>query len=42
MADCGMDADVMDVGPGDYFGTGRINDEGQGHFLVTHHWDVRA
>ena len=41
IADWVMHAAVMDVEPGDYFGTGRMNDEGQGHFLVTHHWDVR-
>jgi hypothetical protein len=33
-----MHAAVMDVEPGDYFGTGRGNNEGQGHFLVAHGW----
>jgi hypothetical protein len=33
-----MHAAVMDVEPGDYFGTGRGNNEGQGHFLVAHEW----
>ena len=42
VADWVMHAAVMDVEPGDYFGTGRMNDEGQGHFLVTHNWDVQA
>jgi len=42
VADWVMHAAVMEVEPGDFFGTGRMNDEGQGHFLVTHNWDVQA
>ena len=38
IADWVMHAGVMDVEPGDFFGTGRVNDEGQGHFLVAHEW----
>jgi len=40
IADWVMHAAVMEVEPGDYFGTGRMNDEGQGSFLVPHAWDV--
>ncbi len=39
IADWVMHAGVMEVEPGDYFGTGRANDEGQGHFVVDHTWD---
>jgi lipopolysaccharide transport system ATP-binding protein len=38
VADWVMHAGVMDVEPGDFFGTGRMNEEGQGHFLVDHQW----
>jgi lipopolysaccharide transport system ATP-binding protein len=38
LADWVMHAGVMDVEPGDFFGTGRMNEEGQGHFLVEHQW----
>lgn len=39
-ADWVMHAGVMEVEPGDFFGTGRLNDEGQGHFLMQHAWDA--
>jgi lipopolysaccharide transport system ATP-binding protein len=39
VADWVMHAGVMDVEPGDFFGTGRMNEEGQGHFLVAHEWE---
>ncbi|MBI3568269.1 MAG: ABC transporter ATP-binding protein [Gemmatimonadetes bacterium] len=42
IADWVMHAGSIDVEPGDYFGTGRTNFEGQGHFLVTHAWDVEG
>ena len=38
VADWVMHAGVMEVEPGDFFGTGRMNEEGQGHFLVAHRW----
>jgi lipopolysaccharide transport system ATP-binding protein len=40
IADWVMHAATLEVEPGDYFGTGRANDEGQGHFLVDHAWSV--
>jgi lipopolysaccharide transport system ATP-binding protein len=40
IADWVMHAAVMNVEPGDYFGTGRMNEEGQGTFLVTHAWEA--
>ncbi len=40
IADWVMHAAVIEVEPGDFFGTGRMNDEGQGLFLVSHQWDV--
>jgi lipopolysaccharide transport system ATP-binding protein len=40
VADWVMHAATVDVEPGDFFGTGRMNDEGQGQFLVPHSWDV--
>jgi lipopolysaccharide transport system ATP-binding protein len=40
VADWIMHAAAIEVEPGDFFGTGRMNDEGQGHFLVAHQWDV--
>jgi lipopolysaccharide transport system ATP-binding protein len=33
-------AATLDVEPGDYFGTGKMNVEGQGHFLVDHRWET--
>ena len=33
-------AATLDVEPGDYFGTGKMNVEGQGHFLVEHRWEA--
>jgi hypothetical protein len=30
------------VEPGDYFGTGKMNAEGQGHFLVDHQWEASS
>ena len=42
IADWVMHAATMDVEPGDFFGTGRTNDEGQGVFLVPHAWEVHA
>ena len=42
IADWVMHAAVMDVEPGDYFGTGRGNNEGQGHFLLAHEWTAEA
>ncbi len=42
IADWVMHAAVMDVEPGDYFGTGRGNNEGQGHFLVAHTWEAQS
>ena len=39
-ADWVIHAASFDVEPGDYFGTGRTNFQGQGHFLVQHSWDV--
>jgi lipopolysaccharide transport system ATP-binding protein len=38
IADWVMHAGVIEVEPGDYYGTGRANDEGQGHFVVDHSW----
>ena len=38
VADWVTNAATLDVEPGDYFGTGRTNFEGQGHFLVAHEW----
>ena len=40
VADWVMQAATMDVEPGDFFGTGRMNGEGQGVFLVPHTWDA--
>ena len=40
VADWVIHAATIDVEPGDYFGTGRTNFEGQGQFLVTHAWSV--
>ncbi len=40
IADWVMHGAVMEVEPGDFFGTGRMNGEGQGTFLVAHAWDV--
>jgi lipopolysaccharide transport system ATP-binding protein len=40
IADWVTHAATMEIEPGDYFGTGRTNDEGHGHFLVSHTWDV--
>jgi len=40
IADWVMHAAVLEVEPGDFFGTGRGNNEGQGHFLVAHEWTV--
>jgi lipopolysaccharide transport system ATP-binding protein len=42
IADWVMQAATMDVEAGDYFGTGRMNGEGQGVLLVTHAWDVES
>lgn len=42
IADWVIHAAVMDVEPGDFFGTGRANNEGQWHFLIDHNWEVRA
>lgn len=42
VADWVIHAATIDVEPGDYFGTGRTNFEGQGHFLVAHAWSVGA
>lgn len=38
VADWVIHATTLEVEPGDYFGTGRTNFEGQGHFLVPHEW----
>jgi len=38
VADWVIHAATLNVEPGDYFGTGRSNFEGQGHFLVAHEW----
>jgi lipopolysaccharide transport system ATP-binding protein len=40
VADWVIHAGTFDVEPGDFFGTGRTNAEGQGHFLVAHEWEV--
>jgi lipopolysaccharide transport system ATP-binding protein len=40
IADWVQHATVLDVEPGDFFGTGRTNDEAQGHFLINHQWEV--
>jgi lipopolysaccharide transport system ATP-binding protein len=42
ISDWVIHAAVMDVEPGDYFGTGRGNNEGQWHFLIDHRWDARG
>jgi len=42
VADWVMHAAVLEVEPGDYFGTGRGNNEGQGQFLVPHEWSVEV
>jgi lipopolysaccharide transport system ATP-binding protein len=42
IADWVTDAAVMDVEPGDYFGTGRGNNDGPWRFLVSHTWETRA
>lgn len=38
VADWVIHAATIDVEPGNFFGTGRTNFEGQGHFLVAHEW----
>jgi lipopolysaccharide transport system ATP-binding protein len=40
IADWVIHAGTLDVEPGDYFGTGRTNFEGAGHFLVSHQWEA--
>lgn len=40
VADWVTNAATLDVEPGDYFGTGRTNFEGQGHFLIAHEWSA--
>jgi lipopolysaccharide transport system ATP-binding protein len=40
VADWVIHAATIDVEPGDFFGTGRTNFEGNGHFLVPHTWDA--
>jgi lipopolysaccharide transport system ATP-binding protein len=35
-------AATLEVEPGDYFGTGKMNAEGQGHFLVDHQWEASS
>jgi len=42
VADWVIHAATFDVEPGDFFGTGRSNNENQGHFLVAHDWDVQG
>jgi lipopolysaccharide transport system ATP-binding protein len=42
MTDWVIHAATLDVEPGDYFGTGKMNAEGQGHFLVDHQWETTA
>jgi hypothetical protein len=38
VADWVTHAATLDVEPGDFFGTGRTNFEGQGRFLIPHEW----
>ena len=40
IADWVIHAATMEVEPGDYFGTGKMNAEGQGHFLIDHQWEA--
>ena len=40
ISDWVIHAATIDVEPGDYFGTGKMNAEGQGHFLVDHQWEA--
>ncbi len=40
ISDWVIHAATLDVEPGDYFGTGKMNAEGQGHFLVEHRWEA--
>jgi lipopolysaccharide transport system ATP-binding protein len=40
VADWVNNASTLNVEPGDYFGTGRTNNEAQGHFLIMHRWEV--
>ncbi|HVZ48672.1 MAG TPA: ABC transporter ATP-binding protein [Gemmatimonadaceae bacterium] len=41
VADWVTHAATLDVEPGDFFGTGRTNFEGQGRFLIPHEWSAR-
>ncbi len=38
IADWVIHATTLNVEPGDYFGSGRTNFEGTGHFLIAHEW----
>jgi lipopolysaccharide transport system ATP-binding protein len=40
VADWVIHAGTLDVEPGDFFGTGRTNFEGQGHVLIAHDWEA--